>query len=81
VPATGRSSSAHAVQTPRGTDAAEQWGHGKRLDYWTATIFNHVRANRRGDVRLAFEEVRFNLVSCMCARACVCLWLLPLQSV
>ncbi len=50
------SSRPSVVATPRGDDG-DQWGHGQRLEYWTATIFNHVRANRKGDVALALGEV------------------------
>jgi hypothetical protein len=71
VPPTGRSSRPYAVHAPPGTDAADQGGFGTlaRMDYWTATIFNHVRANRRGDVRLALEEVRSDRASCVCVRS------------
>ena len=73
--ATSKPASARAsvVTTPREEDG-DQWGHGQRLEYWTATIFNHVRANRKGEVALALGEVRFWAVGWTIPLAAFFLW-------
>ncbi len=51
VPPRGRHSTASVP-----IEEGDQWGHSERLEYWTATLFNHIRANRKGEVALALGE-------------------------
>jgi hypothetical protein len=46
----------HLPRSRRSSDSG--WSYSDRLSYWSKTLFDHVRANRKGDVMLAFEEVR-----------------------
>jgi hypothetical protein len=47
----------HLPRSRRSSESA--WSYSDRLSYWSKTLFDHVRANRKGDVMLAFEEVAF----------------------